>query len=154
MINSEISNHYKKEKFSLFLIAIALSACYLMISRFELILDFWNISLTLDNESRVKGYFFVSMISLAVTMLLSLWFIVSFVRRKINTKFIFLGLVIMYLLFGATSYLYGNYVVGIDVDSIIPGYIDNLFIDSIIFLFIFTPYMFFSKKSKKVFVLS
>lgn len=153
MNTSRFSNEVQKESFGLILISIALSACYLLITRCSLILTFWKISLTLDDESQVKGYFVISLISFAVTVLLSLWFLFSFFTRKLIAKYIFLTLVIMYLLVTAASYIYGEFVVGLDVDSLTPGYINHLLVDTIIFLFIFTPYIFFSNKSKKVFVI-
>ncbi|MFT4274706.1 MAG: DUF2569 family protein [Pantoea sp.] len=154
MSDSGLSGGNKNESFGLFLIIIALSGCYIMITRLGLIINFWNIFLSLESESRVKGYFILSLISFSVTVLLSLWFVFSFFRKKKSTRYVFLSLVLIYLFFDAASYLYGTYVVGIDIGVLIQGYVRNLIIDTIILLFIFTPYIFFSGKSKRVFIRS
>lgn len=48
--------------------------------------------------------------------------------------------------------MYSVYVVGVDVNSLIPDYIGHLITEVAFYLLICTPYLFISKKSRGVFI--
>jgi len=141
-----------KESFGFGLFSIALVVCYILITRIELIFSFQEIYALLDDNSQVKSYFILSFIALFILSLLSFLFFISFLKRKRNTRSIFLCIIVMYLSFPAASYYYGYYIVGVDVDIFALGYIGNLMVDTMICLFVLLPYIFFSKKAGRVLI--
>ncbi|OAT56529.1 hypothetical protein [Obesumbacterium proteus] len=141
----------KEESFGFPLLAIAFSVFYILTTRIELIFTYYNILISLGDGSQVKGYFIISIILFFILILISIVFLFCFFKKKILTKYLFIYISLIYVLHPATSYLYGAYIVGVDVDFFELGYIDHLIFDTVVLLLVLLPYLFFSKKSKAVF---
>ncbi|OFS10271.1 hypothetical protein [Hafnia sp. HMSC23F03] len=141
----------REERFGFSLLAIAFAVFYILITRIELTFTYYNIFISLESDSQVKGYFLISMVLFFIIILASIVFLFCFFKRKTVTKYLFLYISLFYVLYPAVSYLYGIYIVGVDVDIFELGYVDHLIFDTVVFLLILMPYLFFSKKSRSVF---
>ncbi|RAH26594.1 DUF2569 family protein [Pantoea agglomerans] len=152
MSDSNFSNKSEKENFGFILIAIAFSIFYMALTRAEMLISYWKIFISLESDSMLKFFFILSMISLSLVIFLSLLFLLFFFKRKKVAKYVFLTLVLIHVTIYSVTYMYGVYVVGMDINSLTPDYIGHLITEAAFYLLICTPYLFISQKSKNVFI--
>lgn len=141
----------REESFGFPLLAIAFAIFYILITRIKLISTYYNILISLGDDSQVRWYFIISIILFFIIILISIVFLFCFFKKKKLTKYLYLYISFIYVLYPVMSYLYGVYIVGVDVDVFKLGYIDHLIFDTVVFLLVLLPYLFFSKKSRAIF---